>query len=111
VEVPGVIYGIAFGRDKTVRGDVYLCGGDETENKRIYDYRLERRHKLEETFGEPLRWERLDRKVACRIAAVKPGSIDDNSSKLAESRQWIAGSLVRLRSVFKGPATGCDDSQ
>ncbi len=57
---------------------------------------------LERLFGEPLSWERLDDKRACRIAVYRDGHIQQPLDELAEIRAWLVGRLLALKEVF-GP--------
>ncbi len=47
-------------------------------------------------------WERLDEKKACRISAVRSGSIDDNDEALDVIRKWMFDKLLEFEQVF-GP--------
>lgn len=52
---------------------------------------------IEEAFGEPLRWERLDEYKSSRIAVYLLGrSISDSEEILAETGDWMISTVVRL---------------
>jgi hypothetical protein len=52
---------------KYARVEVYISRGDREENKFVFDQLFERRHKIEDAFGNQLVWERLDEKKDARI--------------------------------------------
>lgn len=103
--VPGVSYGSSFALGNRVRAEVYLDEGDAERNKAFFDRLHARKQDLEKEFGEPLEWERLDDRRASRIAAYRPGSIDQDEQALREIRIWIVDRLLRFKRVF-GPELG-----
>jgi hypothetical protein len=58
------------------------------------------KEQIERAFGEPLEWERLDDKRACRIAIYRLGSIQDDRDTLAEIHEWFIAKLLKFKSVF-----------
>mgnify|MGYP000104830256 CR=1 FL=1 len=50
--------------------ELYIDRGEAAENKRIFDELLMQKKDIENKFGGPLSWERLDTKRACRIKHV-----------------------------------------
>ncbi len=55
------------------RTEVYINRGSYDENKQVFDYFDERSEKIEEDFGNPLQWERMDDKKTSRIKFEKTG--------------------------------------
>lgn len=53
------------------RTEVYINRGDIDENKRVFDYFADRREVIENDFGAPLEWERMDDKITSRIKFEK----------------------------------------
>lgn len=49
-----------------------------------------------------LDWQRLENRRACRIALVRPGSIEDDDDTLAEIQAWMIENLLNFKQVF-GP--------
>ena len=67
------ISGLAFNyvvRQHDARIELYIDRGKEAdeENLRIFDYLESNKTSIEAAFGEPLEWQRLDGRRACRIA-------------------------------------------
>jgi hypothetical protein len=100
--IGGVSYTFSFVRGDQVQAETYIDRLDRSWNKWIFDTLLRERHFIEEEFGEPLLWQKLDDKRASRIAARRPGSIEATSEELRNIEQWGIDSLLRLRSVI-GP--------
>ncbi|HEY9468258.1 MAG TPA: DUF4268 domain-containing protein [Propionibacteriaceae bacterium] len=100
--VSGVTYTATFAQHGRVRAEYYISGGDSAANKAQFDALENHRTELEEKFGEPLTWERLNDRIASRISVSRPGSIDDSGEELAEVREWLVGRLFALKDVF-GP--------
>ncbi len=72
------------------------------ENKRLFDALVQSKEQIELAFGEPLDWERLDDRQACRIAIYRLGSIEDSAPALEEIRAWSIDHLLRFKQVL-GP--------
>lgn len=47
--------------------ELYIGTKSEEENIEIFETLFERKESIEDVFGEPLTWERLEDKRACRI--------------------------------------------
>jgi CBS domain-containing protein len=97
---PSATITASFARRKRLRVEIYLDYGEKYENKTRFQELLDRREELEERFGEPLEWERMDDKRACRIAVYTPAQIlkEGENPALIE---WAAQKAVRFNLVFK----------
>jgi hypothetical protein len=85
-----------------MRAEVYIDRGGPELNKSIFDALIVEREALESQVGEPLTWDRMDDKKACRIAAYRSGSIDDDPMTLEEVKAWAIKRLLSLKKAF-GP--------
>ncbi len=72
----------------------------EQKNKDLFDRLALKAEMIEEEFGEPFEWQRLDEKRASRIAIYRPGSIGGNEEALKEIRAWTIDHLLKLKKVF-----------
>ena len=59
------------------RVELYIDRGEKDENKAIFDELIAQKEAIENAFGGPLTWERLDEKRASRIKAETVGNIFD----------------------------------
>jgi len=62
---------------------LYIDRGDEAENERLFEQLHAQRSQIDQSFGGPLSWERLEGKRACRIQHV----IDTGGYRSPES-EW-----------------------
>ena len=92
---------VSFARQKRLRVELYLDRGNSVENKQLFDELLAQRDDIERLVGEPMEWERMDSRRACRIAVYTKAQIltDSDSSELLE---WTAQRATRLWRAF-GP--------
>jgi len=98
--ITGVAYGTSFAQGERVRAELYIDFGDVESNKAFFDRLFAERSPLEQDFGEPLSWERLDDKRASRIAVYSQGSIEAEPEELSRIRTWAIERLLRFRKVF-----------
>ena len=82
------------------RVELYIDTGDGELNKMIFDALADNRQKIEDTFGMPLHWQRLDDKRACRIAhIISIGGLADEDSWLALQHQMIDAMVALERTL------------
>lgn len=96
----GIYYQAAF-RQVGVVVKLYIDTTRRDVNALIFDGLLTHRNLIELGIGESLRWERLDNYRACRVASIRPGSIDDDRLTLDDTQGWMATRLKKFRSVFE----------
>lgn len=83
--------------------ELYIDRGldSDEENKRIFDIFYSNQPEIEQAFGDPLSWERLDTKRASRIAyTIKNGGYRD-SEKWNEIRTAMIDGMCRLADALK----------
>jgi hypothetical protein len=90
----------SFARRKRLRIEVYLDYGDREQNKQRFEQLLKQKDEIERRAGEPLEWERLDKRQACRIAVYTKAQIltDADSQVLL---QWAAKRSKSLYRAFE----------
>ncbi len=84
-----------------IRVEVYISSNNQEANKRHFDQLLAHKEKIEETFGKPLDWQRMETRSASRICYT----IDGHGLKDREHWQEIQDKLVEemynLRKAFQ----------
>lgn len=98
----GFKFSANFTGDDTVRAEVYIDCDDRVLTKQRFDALLAEREAIEREFGEPLEWQRLEEKRACRICIHREGSVENSDERLNEIRNWLIQRLIKLKTVF-GP--------
>jgi len=98
--IRGVPFGTSFSADGRARVELYFDISKDAElNKRVFSRVTEARSSIEAAFGEPLEFEALDARRACRIACYFPGSILASPDRLVEIRDEMVNRLLRMKSV------------
>jgi hypothetical protein len=82
------------------RVEVYIDLGDRSRNLTAFQTLRTDDRALGKALREPLKWEILEGKRACRIAVYRLGSIDDSAQSLQEYRRWAVDRLLLFRKVF-----------
>lgn len=100
--VRGFSWAFGFALGGRVRAELYIDTPDADRNEQILDELMKGRASIEKDFGEPLEWERLDEKRACRVACYRAGGIEEPSEKLEEIQAWAVDRLLRFKRAF-GP--------
>jgi len=96
--------GLAFNyviRMSDAQVELYIDQGEGEANKRIFDRLFVSKEKVEEAFGEPLEWQRLDDRRACRIRHRLPlGGLADRD-RWPEIQEAMIDAMVRLEKALK----------
>lgn len=85
-----------------LRAELYIDIGESAQNVGALDALGRERASIEADFGESLEWETMEGRRACRIAAYRPGSIEDAAASLEECHKWAVDRLLKFKKVF-GP--------
>ena len=80
------------------RAEIYIGTGDQERNKRVYDYLFANKADIEEKFGEPLEWQRLDKNIASRICIIKDLKYveQDQRQQVMEFLTTASGKLMEV---------------
>ena len=90
-------------RQHDVRVELYIDRGKDfvTENKAIFDALAGSKESIEEVFGAPLEWQRLDGKRSSRIKyEINVGGYRDEA-KWDEVQDAMIDAMIRLAKAFK----------
>jgi hypothetical protein len=85
------------------RVEVYISRSSKDENKAIFDTLYHEKEKIEKTFGQPLIWERLDNKKACRIKFEMQNVDYFNDEDWEKMISFLAENLPKLSLAFTEP--------
>ena len=99
---PGITYRAALAARNVVQVEVYIDSDDGTWNDNLFEQLMEQKESIESELGEPLDWDGMDGRRACRVSVKRPGSIDDAPEALAEIRAWMIDRLLKFREAL-GP--------
>ena len=89
----------AFARRRRLRIEIYIDYGDRQRNKACFDLLYSQKEHLEQVVGEPLAWERLDQKRACRIAAYTQAQVSTQSEN-EMLIEWAARRALEMYGAF-----------
>lgn len=92
----GSYYGFSFAAGDRLRSELYIDQGDADLNFQLFDALADQQAELDEQYGRPLTFERLEGRRACRIADYGVGSIADRES-WNRFIDWFFDSGVRFR--------------
>lgn len=98
--VSGLTIGYVVARHNS-RVELYIDRGEVTVNKRIFDDLLSHKDEIQAVFGEPLSWQRLETKRACRIAyEFSLGGYKDDEASWQPIQTAMIDALVRLEKAL-----------
>lgn len=100
-------YGTSFSQRRQVRVEVYLDCENKEQNEAIFDCLMRQKSEIESQFGSELKWERLDKRRACRVAIYRDGDIETDSDTLADIRIWAIQNLLKLKAIFPQHIQSC----
>jgi hypothetical protein len=96
--------GLAFNyiiRMNDAQVELYIDQGEAEANKRIFDRLFASKEQIEAAFGEPLEWQRLDDRRACRIRhRLNLGGLTDRD-RWPETQEAMIDAMVRLENALK----------
>ena len=82
------------------RVEVNLTRVSKEENKQIFDWLKAEQQAIEEEFGAPLEWQRLDDKKACRITYRKPFD-GYNRDEWPAMLEWMVEHIKRFEPAIR----------
>ncbi len=100
--VRGLSLAYVIGQDDG-RVELYIDrgAGKAAENKNLFDRLHQHKEEIEKMFGSELSWQRLDGKLACRIAyATTVGGWKSNEAKWPEIQDAMIDAMIRLEKAL-----------
>ena len=92
--------GFNFGATQTYgRAEIYIDRGDKDQNEALFDRLHNDREAIEDEIGEPLVWERLDTKRACRIKLERQADIFD-ADQWPVIMPFMVSAMNRIEKAF-----------
>ena len=85
------------------RVEIYISRASAAENKSIFDFLCSQRASIEDAFGSPLIWERLDNKKASRIKCELDEVDYFNSDDWSKMIDFMVEKLPKLSLAFSDP--------
>lgn len=83
--------------------EVYIDRGkdSEKENEKIFNALARKSKTIDRAFGNPLDWQRLEGKRACRIKFAIGGGGREDEDKWPEIQKVMVDSMIQLEKVFR----------
>lgn len=91
---------LAFAHRQRLRLEFYIDIGDGEENNRVFDDLARHRVQIEGGVGQPLGWERLEKRRASRIALYTDGTLGDEPERIEAFSEWAVVNALRFYSTI-----------
>jgi hypothetical protein len=104
LNISGGRRGLYFSFDITyesARIELYIDNGDGTWNKSVFDSFLKNKSKIEEVFGEPLVWDRLENNRASAIRFLFDQYGLKDKDQWPEIQDQMIDAMIRLEKAFR----------
>lgn len=96
----GLGYNYVISQHQT-RVELYIDKGNRDVNKKIFDKLVATKAEIEQSFGEPLEWERIDEKRACRIKKdLTIGGYRDDDQTWPKIHEAMVDAMMRLHAAI-----------
>jgi hypothetical protein len=96
----GFSYGYVI-RMEDAQVEFYIDHGSAEKNKSIFEKILSQREQIENSFGRPLDWQKLDNKQACRVRYVFAGGGLTDKEKWPEIQMQMIDGMVNLQKAIQ----------
>ena len=100
--VSGITVNVVATKNHT-RTEIYINRGTPEKNKDVFDRLLKQKAAIEEQFGNPLVWERMEDRVTSRIKYQLDGVNVSNEADWPKMHDFMTDAAVRMHAAFKVP--------
>ena len=100
--IAGIGCNPSFAQGSRVRAEIYIDYDSAEANLTILRFLERQKENAQAAFDEPIEWDAIEGKRACRVAVYRAGAITDSPEILMELREWFAERLIKLKTFF-GP--------
>ncbi|MDW1835720.1 DUF4268 domain-containing protein [Vibrio sp. Vb0718] len=97
----GCPYNLIF-LQKALRVELWISRGQTEDNKFLFDQLCAQKDAIEQTFGQPLEWLRLDDKKSCRIQ-FSCAAEGFNKDRWEDWTTWHLEQMTKLEKAMKTP--------
>jgi hypothetical protein len=98
--IRGSLISSSFAQGDRLRHELYIDSGDGDRNDEIFGSLHDQQHQIESVYGNPLEWEELPTRRACRIAEYKEGCPVSDTERWDEYLAWFLDAGTRLRAAL-----------
>lgn len=81
--------------------ELYIDRGKTDENKKIFDALFSNKSEIEEKFGAPLEWQRLDDRKGCRIRSLVEGLGLEDRENWPNLQDQLIDAMIRLHKALQ----------
>lgn len=85
------------------RAEIYINRGDTESNKKVFDFFQQMKAQIEQDFGAPLTWERMEDRVTSRIKYQLNDVDIFNKEAWTKMNDFMIDAALRLHKAFKEP--------
>jgi len=96
----GIAYSLVIKKHDS-QVEYYISKNNAEENKHIFDTLFKKKEEIEKRFGEPLEWQRLDQRIACRICYVINGIGLEDKDNWNNLQEKMIDAFIRLQSAIQ----------
>ena len=96
----GFAYSVAFVTGSRFRVELEIDTGDYSANRRAFNQLMEQREAYESELGEPLEWDEVEQRRACRVHVTTDGPVDSEQARLEELKTWGIERLLKFKDIF-----------
>lgn len=92
--IRGCPFNLIFGKQE-IRVEFIMARSDRDDNKTLFDRLHSQKSEFEDSFGKPLKWERLDAKKSCRVS-INCDVDGYNKENWLEMADWLAQNFIEF---------------